>query len=322
MNILSAFNRFAGKWMPVLVLGCLCVGIAFAEPIGRLTFLVPCLFAFMTFCGTLNSSFRQLLNIAKKPLPLLASLLNIHVVIPLLALGAGRLFFPGNPYFTVGIVLEFVVPSAIASFLWSSLAGGNPALTLSIVLLDTLAAPFLIPLSLRLLAGANVSVDIGGMVRDLIWMIAVPALVSMLVNQFSGGKAGKKLSPPLAPFSKIALLSIIMINSTRIAPFIRHMTPVLFSVTGVIFLLAVSGYVLGWICGALLRQPHSTIVSMTFGCGMRNISAGAVVAAAYFPAEVMFPVMIGTLFQQVLASIFARLLKRAESPEQQAHLAA
>ncbi|MFR8351665.1 MAG: hypothetical protein ACLVB1_02205 [Blautia obeum] len=32
---------------------------------------------------------------------------------------------------------------------------------------------------------------------------------------------------------------------------------------------------------------------------MRNISAGAVIAAAYFPGEVMFPVMIGTLFQQV-----------------------
>jgi predicted Na+-dependent transporter len=48
---------------------------------------------------------------------------------------------------------------------------------------------------------------------------------------------------------------------------------------------------------------------MTLCCGMRNINAGAVIAAAYFPPEVMFPVMIGTLFQQLLASISTHLLE-------------
>ena len=47
---------------------------------------------------------------------------------------------------------------------------------------------------------------------------------------------------------------------------------------------------------------------MIYGSGMRNISAGAVIAGAYFPAECLFPVMIGTLFQQVLAALFGKLL--------------
>jgi predicted Na+-dependent transporter len=312
---MNDFNRFAGKWMPFLVFGCLCAGITFAEPIGRLTLLVPFLFAFMTFTGTLNSTFRQLLNIAKNPLPLFVSLLIIHIVMPLLALGAGKLFFPGGPYFIVGIVLEFVVPSAVACFMWSTIAGGNSALTLSIVLLDTLAAPFLVPFSLHVLVGAKVAVDVAGMMRDLVWMIAVPALATMLLNQFTDGRAGKKLSPLLAPYGKIALLLIIMINSTRVAPFIRHMTPMLFGIAGIIFVLAVTGYFLGWLCAFLLRQRSDVTASMTFGCGMRNISAGAVIAAAYFPAEVMFPVMIGTLFQQMLASVFAHFLTRNRKTE-------
>ena len=49
---------------------------------------------------------------------------------------------------------------------------------------------------------------------------------------------------------------------------------------------------------------------MTFNSGMRNISAGAVIAAAYFPPAVMFPVMIGTLFQQVLAAAYAQLITK------------
>ena len=49
---------------------------------------------------------------------------------------------------------------------------------------------------------------------------------------------------------------------------------------------------------------------MTYLVGMRNISAGAVIAGEYFPGEVMFPVVIGTLFQQVLAAGFGTALRR------------
>lgn len=311
MHLMNSFNRFAGKWMPVLVVLCLCVGILFCGPIGRLTFLVPWLFAFMTFSGALNSSFRQILDIARHPLPLLASLLILHAAMPLLALGLGRLLFAASPYFITGMVLEFVVPSAVASFMWCTIAHGNASLTLSILLIDTLAAPFLLPVSLRLLVGADVAIDVWGMMRDLIWMIAVPALISMLMNQFSGGRAGKKLSPVLAPYGKITLILIIMINSTRIASFVLHMTPVLFGVAASILALAVLGYAVGWLAGLLLRQKRDVIASMSLGCGMRNISAGAVIAAAYFPPAVMFPVMIGTLFQQVLASVVTKLLTKA-----------
>lgn len=294
--------------MPLLIIGCLCVGITFSGQIGRLTFLVPYLFAFMTFTGTLNSTFRQLIHIVKNPLPLFMSLLIIHVVSPLLALGTGELLFPGQPDFISGLVLEFVVPSAVTSFMWSSITGGNSALTLSVVLFDTLTAPFLVPLSLKLLVGAKVSVDVLDMMRSLVFMIALPALATMLLNQLTDGRAGKKLSPVLAPYGKLALMAIIMINCTLVAPFLRHMTPVLFGVAVTVFLISVTGYSLGWISSLLLHRSDGVTESMTFNCGMRNISAGAVIAGTYFPAGVMFPVMIGTLFQQVLASLFARML--------------
>ena len=64
----------------------------------------------------------------------------------------------------------------------------------------------------------------------------------------------------------------------------------------------------------MFRRDRTTAVSMMYGTGMRNISAGAGIAAAYFPGEVMFPVMIGTLFQQVLAALFGKL--RAQKKEE------
>ena len=49
---------------------------------------------------------------------------------------------------------------------------------------------------------------------------------------------------------------------------------------------------------------------MVFQCGMRNISCGAVIAAQFFPPAVMFPVVAGTLFQQVLAATYGKLMGR------------
>ena len=45
-------------------------------------------------------------------------------------------------------------------------------------------------------------------------------------------------------------------------------------------------------------------------CGHEKYQCGAVIASAYFPGEVLFPVMIGTLFQQVLAASFGTWISR------------
>lgn len=49
---------------------------------------------------------------------------------------------------------------------------------------------------------------------------------------------------------------------------------------------------------------------MTFCCAMKNISAGAIIAQAYFPSITLFPVMTGTLFNQFFAALFGKLFEK------------
>ena len=85
--------------------------------------------------------------------------------------------------------------------------------------------------------------------------------------------------------------------------------PAVLAMAATLFLAAV-GYILGWLGGTLLQGKGKTKISMIYGVGMRNISAGAVTASAYFPAEVVFPVITATLFQQILAAVYGVLIKR------------
>jgi predicted Na+-dependent transporter len=60
----------------------------------------------------------------------------------------------------------------------------------------------------------------------------------------------------------------------------------------------------------VVSRDNSRFVAVSFSCGIRNVSAGAVLASQYFGPEVMFPAVIGTLFQQFLAALFGRVMER------------
>mgnify|MGYP001212015625 FL=1 len=139
-------------------------------------------------------------------------------------------------------------------------------------------------------------------------MIVIPSILGLILNEGSHGKAHESWSPRLAPFSKIALAMVIMINSAEVAPYLRQINWQLIKIALVMFLIAASGYLLAWFLAKSMKQQKADIISLTFSSGMRNISAGAVIAVKYFPGPVAVPVVVGMLFQQVLAATFSKLL--------------
>jgi predicted Na+-dependent transporter len=139
----------------------------------------------------------------------------------------------------------------------------------------------------------------------------------MSLNQYTKGEIKNTLSPKLAPFSKISLMLVVIINSSKAAPLFKAVTLKLFAVAITMLILAASGFVFGITAAKILKQKQAETVSLAFGSGMRNISAGAVIAAQYFPAEVLFPVMICTVFQQILAALTGFILRKIEEKSHQ-----
>ena len=306
--------------MPVITPSSLLLGVIFANHLSSLLFLPPLFFAFMTFCGSLNCGFSYLKQVLRHPKPLFLSLFLLHVFIPAVAYVVSHLVFPSYPYLITGIMIEFAVPTGIISLIWVTIYGGNIALTLSIILIDTLLAPFLIPLTLQLFVGTSVSINGLEMMKELCFMVAFPALLAMAVHDLSKEKLSRFLSPRLAPFSKLAIIPVIAINSSKLAPFFSDIKPVYIACAAVIFLLALSGYISSFLVCVFTKQNKENTISIFFNSSLRNISAGAVIAVRFFPAETVFSVMIGTLFQQVLAACAGHFLSCRFKQADQTHI--
>ena len=237
MKTLGRLDGFLGGHMAPVVLCCVALGIAFPEVLSHLNGVTVGLFAFMTFSNSLGGGFRELAQVVRHPLPVAVIFGLLHVVMPLITLGLGTLCFPDAPLFTIGLVLEYAVPTGVASLMWVGMSRGNTALCLSVVLLDTLLSPVVIPLTMKLLVGSVVELDTWGMMRDLLLMVALPALAAMVLYQLTKGAVAVTLKPKLSLPAKAALLLIITANATGCAPFLRNLTPTLVRVMIVVFFL-------------------------------------------------------------------------------------
>ena len=223
--MLGKFNSFIEKWMAFVTPACLLMGVLFPDIAKHGVPYVTYAFAFMTFIGALKSRFRDVADVFKKPLPLILMLLVLHVLVPVIACGLGHLLFPQNMNYITGMVLEFSVPTAVISLMWVSIYNGNSPLSLSLVVIDTILAPFLIPVAL---------------------MIALPAVLAMCLNEFSHGKVMETWPKKLAPFSKICLIFVVTSNSSKVSPYMKHLNGERLEVAAVILLLAAGGYAIGW----------------------------------------------------------------------------
>jgi len=321
--MLTKINRVLEKGMPVFTPLSVVTGVLFSD-MKSLSFLIPWVFAIMTFAGGLNSDIKSFQRVMTRPWPIFITLFILHIWMPIFAWGSGSLVFRDDPLTITGLILGMIIPTGITSFIWVSMYKGNQVLALSVILVDTLLSPIIVPYTLSLFVGKLVEIDGFKIMQGLLFMIVLPTVLGMGINQWSKGSIPNKISPILTPFSKLGLSFVVMVNSAAVAPFLVTMNSKLLITAAVVGGISLSGYVFSWLIGSLLKWSREDIVTLTFCGGMRNITTGAVIAVTYFPHEVAIPVVVAMLFQQVLASLAGKFLSlasdiknKAPDPDQQ-----
>ncbi|WPK13356.1 bile acid:sodium symporter family protein [Lysinibacillus louembei] len=310
--MLEKLNIFLQRYIAILTPLSLIIGVLFENILHHLLFLVAWIFAFMTFAGSLRMKFKDLTIFIKHPIVILISIAFLHIVMPLWAYLLSTIIFDDH-LLIVGFVLSVAVPTGVTSMIWITICKGNIPLGLSIILIDTLLAPIIMPFLLLLVSGERIELQLSSLMISLTFMIVLPTLLGIAVNELSKGQIPQKISSKLAPFSKLALFAVIMINSSTIAPYLKNINMELVTVISLILVIAICGYIFTMLIGRYLLSDDSHITAFIFTGGMRNIALGVVIATTYFPAKVAMPVVFGMLFQQVLASVVSKVVTKAST---------
>ncbi len=294
--------------MPFLTPTGVILGFLFPDILVRLRPLIPWLFGLITLAGALRLRARDLGAAAASPIPVLGFFAAAHVAMPVAAWAASRLFLPGDLDASAGFVLLFSAPTAVAGFIWVSIYRGDEALALALILLDTLAAPFVMPFTVSTLLGTGIRLDGAAMAASLAFMVVLPTVLGVALNEASRGRIPRAIRPYLTPLSKLLLVLVIAANSAAVAPTVDFSRGRVWAVGAVGIGLTSAAFFLGKALGLVPGIGPARRRGLVFSTGLRNISAVATIAITFFPEAAALPAVLGMFFQQTLAAVFGRLL--------------
>ena len=303
----DAINRHLERLMPVLTPAGVALGFFLPDIFIHLRPFVPWLFGLMTLAGALNLRIGELGSAIRSPVPITAFYFSAHILMPLCALFTASLFFGGSPDTVAGFILLFSGPAAVSSFMWVTMFKGDKALCLTLILLDTLLAPLVVPGTIALLIGTKVTMNITGIAISLILMVVVPTIIGVTLNETTRGTIPAVVCPYLNPVSKICLMLVIAANASPVARILHINDPMVWGIAALCIILSAGGFVLLKVTGIAMKSNREKSVSLFFAGGLRNISAVSTIAVTFFPEAAALPALLGIVFQQTLSAIMGNL---------------
>ncbi len=243
------------------------------------------------------ADFRRVIT---RPAPVVAGVVVHYLVMPFAAWAiAHALRMP--PDLTTGMILVGSVASGTGSTLMVFLAGGDVALSVTIAAMSTLVGIVATPLLVRFYVDASVPVDVVGLLRSIVQIVALPVGLGLLLNRFAP-RIVKRVEPALPFVSMGAILLIIGAVVAGSQDSIAAVGPLVFLAVVLHNGLGLLG---GYWGGRLLGFDESTCRTLALEVGMQNSGLAAALGKLYFSPLAALPGALFSVWHNLSGSLLA-----------------
>lgn len=253
-------------------------------------------------CTLTTDDFRILL---RRPVDILIGSVAQFTIMPLIAWTIAHMLGL-NAFLSVGLILVGCCPGGVSSNIMSFLCKGDVAYSVGMTTVSTIMAPFVTPLLVLYLAGAEIEVDAWGMFQNILIVTLMPVAAGVLLNYLCEHNERLKrwnthTLRPLLPGASVVCLALIVGGVIfTVTPQLRENGLSLILIT----LLAVTlhnglGYLLGYTVGRLCRFSTAKKRTLSIEVGMQNAGMATVLSRNFFAS----PAIIATNPMAALAVI-------------------
>lgn len=250
----------------------------------------------------------------QRPRPVVAGLIGQIVLLPLIAFACAWLF-KLDALFFVGVMLIACSPGGSSSNVFSMLAKGDVALSVSLTALSSIITLFTIPIIMQATAmwlgntGAPIHLPVGNLIGQNLLLMLLPIAAGVAVRRLWKAAAAKIE----AVLARIAFPALIFLAAVF---FIQHHETIarefgnLGGCIACLILLAMGG---GFVLSRLMRLNGKEQRTIIIEVGMQNAAQGIAVACSpfIFGNEVIaIPSIIYALLMNVILLIYVGIMKR------------
>ena len=260
----------------------------------------------------LSLEFKDFLLVVRRPRAMFAGMLGQLVLLPILAYALVRALGL-EPAIAIGVMLIACCPGGSSSNVFSKLAGGDVALSVSLTAVSSVVTLVTMPLIMQWVAAVfgkavNISLPVGNLlVQNLVTML-LPILVGIIIRRYLP-VAARKISAVLSKlaFPLLMLLAGLFFVGNR-ESIISNFGVLGLTVTALL-LTAIGLAALLCVVFRLVRKERRTIV---IEVGMQNAAQAIAVATSPFvfndPA-IAVPAIIYALMMNVVLLIYVAAIR-------------
>lgn len=187
-----------------------------------------------------------------------------------------------HPSIALGMILIACCPGGNSSNLISLFARANTALSVSLTATSSVFAAFVTPFSILFWSGlypptrtllTEINIDVVSFLVQTLVILALPLLLGMIFRQFLPHIADR-IQKPLAIFSGLALLTIILVVGVRLFPDVRAIG---FGIFLVVLPHNILAFSLGYLAARAIKAAPPDRRALTIEVGIQNSGLGMVI---------------------------------------------
>lgn len=324
--VLALLNQLTARWLFVLLAAAIATGLWQSARLAGSAYLAPYFLAVMIFAVASSLDLEALRRAAGRSGLWLRSFLFSYTAFPALAWAAGRLVSPDEPLLRLGLLLLALVPAANTASVYTALARGDVAVTLTGIALGNFLMPVVL-LAFFAVQGQGLALSPATLWRTLIVFVIAPTAAGVALGTrlrtgearggFSdaapGGPAAlwRQSAPILA---RLCVMAILLLNAAalRAQMEIRIGQLLVLAVTVLLLESVMYGLTRWWAARRLPGRPAQA-KAFCFLHATRNTALALTLAGTAFGAPATLPILVTFLVQEPLAAAVAAVF-RTELP--------
>ena len=252
-------------------------------------------------------------KVFRKPGPIAVALFGQLVLLPGIALGLAYLFHL-PPVFFIGLVLIACCPGGSSSNVFSKLAGGDVALSVTLTALSSVITLFTIPFIMSWatqLVGESVGIrlPVGNLIKQNLVLMLLPVLLGIGLH-YAWPRVAERIDKVLMRLAFPLLLVLITVF------YIQHHKTILANI-GVLGLCVTLLILLAIGCSSLLsrlvkndtRQRRTVLIEV----GMQNAAQAIAIASSpliFANEEMAIPAILYSLMMNIVLLTYVGLIRR------------
>ncbi|WP_211248298.1 arsenic resistance protein [Halomonas halodenitrificans] len=320
MSLLSRMTRNLTLAIPVTMLLGLAYGLV--APSDWLRTLIVPLTLLMVYPMMVNLKLSKLFEGGDIKAQLLAQGINF-AIIPFIAFGLGRLWFPEQPYLALGLLLAALLPTSGMTIAWTGFAKGNLAaavkMTVAGLILGSLATPFYV----QWLMGTAVTVDLVAVFLQIVLVVFLPMLVGQLTQAYLIHRHGQQgyqrdWAPKFPPLSTLGVLGIVFVAIALKGSALVAEPAMLLDILVPLLVLYSVNFMLSTLVARRLL-PRGDAIALVYGTVMRNLSIALALAMNAFGeagADAALLVAVAYIIQVQSAAWYVKFSERFFGPSE------